>query len=102
MDTGQEVLGYCFRDNKGRVLFEGEDYGCSPMNSIDGDDCIRGIIGFLCVRPGDTDREFFKDYTKDQLQWAEANGEELSLWAESDHEEDFPIVSMPDDRYFLL
>lgn len=58
------------------VLFEGEDFGNSPSNSIDGDEMVVGIMGFLTLRPGDTDREYFDDYTPAQLeycsQWAEA------------------------------
>jgi hypothetical protein len=30
------------------------------------------------MRPGDTDAEYFADYTEDQLDWARSNGEGLS------------------------
>lgn len=64
------------------TLFEGEDFGCSPVHCIDSDETIAGIMGFLTLRPGDTDQEYFQDYTQDQLdycsQWAESLSCEVS------------------------
>jgi hypothetical protein len=33
------------------------------------------------MRPGDTDAEFFADYTDDQLAWAEAHADSLQMVA---------------------
>ena len=62
------------------VIFSGEDYGCSPMHAIDSDDCVRVLLSFLVLRPGDTDEEYFEDYTAEQLEFAETYGEYLSLY----------------------
>lgn len=59
------------------TLFEGEDYGCSPMHSIDGDASVEGLMSFLCLRPGDTDAEYFANYTPQQMEFAEQYAEAL-------------------------
>ena len=48
-NTGQQKIGYIFRMN-GRVLFEGEDFGCSPMQAIDSDECVASLMSFLTLR----------------------------------------------------
>lgn len=78
--TGQQKLAYRLTHG-GETIFEGEDYGCSPRNPIDSDEALRGLMGFLTLRPGDTDPEYFEGYTPRQLEWAETHGEELSLYA---------------------
>jgi len=77
----QHRLRYLMADREGRVLFEGADFGCSPMHAIDSDECLRALLGFLTLKPGDTDDEYFSNYTKDQMAFAEGDAEELSLWA---------------------
>jgi hypothetical protein len=63
------------------VIFEGEDFSCSPMIAIDSDDSLRSLLGFLTLKPGDTDRDYFDDYTPEQLAFAENEAESLSIWA---------------------
>src|SRR5215467_12574331 len=77
---GKSVLGYVFSDG-GSVIFEGEDFACSPLHSIDSDAAVAGLLSFLSLRPGDTDAEYFESYTPAQLEWADARGEYLSLLA---------------------
>lgn len=60
------------------VLFEGEDFHCSPLHCIDSDECVKGIMGFLTLRPGDTDAEFFADYSLDQLEYCSLHAESLA------------------------
>jgi hypothetical protein len=60
------------------VLFEAEDYGCSPLHCIDSDECINGLMGFLTCKPGDTDPEYFENYTPQQLAYCSAHAEALS------------------------
>ncbi len=60
------------------VLFEGEDFGCSPCHAVDSDATVEGIMGFLTLRPGDTDREYFDDYTAEQMDYCRTHGESLS------------------------
>jgi hypothetical protein len=79
---GKSILGFAFYEpGVEEPLFEGEDYGASPMHAIDSDDTLRGLLGFLTLRPGDTDREYFQHYSPRQLAWAQAEAEELSMWA---------------------
>lgn len=63
------------------ILFEGDDYRPSPLHNIDDLGSITGLLSFLCVGIHDTDKEFFKDYTPDQIKWATeyGNREQLSV-----------------------
>ena len=60
------------------VLFAGDDYSPSPMHSIDGDDAVEGLMGFLTLRPGDTDPDYFAGYTPEQMAFCEQHAEALS------------------------
>lgn len=62
----------------GVVLFEGEDFGNSPMHGIDSNDTIAAIMSFLTLRPGDTDAEYFANYTPAQLEYCDQHAEALS------------------------
>lgn len=66
------------------VIFENADYGCSPFEAVDSDAALVGLLTFLTLRPGDTDCEFFNDYSPEQLAWAEAEAEELQMYAFED------------------
>lgn len=77
---GQTRLAYTFTDD-GRVIFDGGDFCGSPMHADDSDATVAALLGFLALRPGDTDRDYFDSYTPEQLDWARANGEELALIA---------------------
>jgi hypothetical protein len=77
---GQSRLSYTFTDG-GSVIFQGEDFAGSPLHSDDSDETVAALLGFLALRPGDTDREYFDRYTPEQLDWARANGEELGWLA---------------------
>jgi hypothetical protein len=80
-DRGKFVVGYrliqaSYRGDPGGVIFEGEDF--ATPNSIDGDDTVRGLMGFLTLQPGDTDKEYFDSYTPEQLSFAATHAEALS------------------------
>lgn len=64
------------------VLFEGEDFGCSPMHAVDSDQAIEGIMSFLTLRLGDTDREYFAQYTPEQLDFCSQHAEALAAEVE--------------------
>lgn len=88
---GKSILGYAFWEDQGphatddTPLFAGEDFHCSPMDAIDSDASLRSILTFLTLRPGDTDRDYFDDYTARQLDWAKSSAcEYASLWAMED------------------
>jgi hypothetical protein len=81
---GKPILGYELASPDGKVLFTGEDYGCSPMHAIDSDDAVRGVLFFLTRRPGDTDADYFANYTPEQMVFAKGDAEALSMWAMED------------------
>lgn len=53
----------------------------SPYDSCDGEEAKRAVLTHVALKPGDTDDEFFADYTADQINWVECHGEELSIVA---------------------
>ena len=77
---GKNQLAYrlSMHDAKTSVLFTGADFGCSPMDAIDSDATIESLMGFLTLRPGDTDPEYFQDYSAAQLEYADQHAEALS------------------------
>lgn len=90
LDTGRIVGGKCqlgYRLNqigngRAETVFEGEDFCCSPLYAIDSDEAVYGLLGFLTLRPGDTDSEYFEDYTPRQLEFCEEHAEALSCEVE--------------------
>jgi hypothetical protein len=77
-------IGYEFRDPSGEVLFRGDDFGPSPMHADDSDATLRGLLAFLLLRPGDTDREYFADYSPRQLAFAASDACQLLQFVYSD------------------
>ena len=63
-------IGFELRDPAGALIFQGDDFGSSPMLAIDSDEALRGLLGFLTLRPGDTDRDYFAGYSPEQLAFA--------------------------------
>jgi len=87
---GKFRIGYrlsMYEEGKTRTVFEGEDFGCSPMHAIDSDDAVVCLMGFLTLRPGDTDPEYFDDYTAFQLEYADQHAEALSCEVSNRFEE---------------
>jgi hypothetical protein len=58
------------------TLFEGEDY--QTHHKDNSPELIEDLMGFLTLRPGDTDDEWFKDYTKEQLDYCDKYAEALA------------------------
>lgn len=79
---GKSILGYRLTERNGRhartVLFQGENFACSPCHAIDSDATLAALLGFLTLRPGDTDAEYFESYSARQLQFAREHGETLA------------------------
>jgi hypothetical protein len=80
-DGPRAVVGYTLRANND-TIFADEDYKPAPGYSPDSDFAAADLLGFLSCKPGDTDAEFFANYTRDQLAFAEKHGEELSIWSQ--------------------
>jgi len=84
---GKYIVGYSFtRVSDGVVIFTGEDFHCSPCHAIDSNEVLRSILGFLTLRPGDTDAEYFSEYNRVQMDFAENEAEYLQAWAMDDEE----------------
>lgn len=78
-ERGKSKLGYIFKDGR-KVIFQGEDYYPSPLHAIDSLEVVYALLGFLSVQKGDTDSEYFENYTPEQIAWSEsARCEYLSL-----------------------
>ena len=86
-DTGQTImqgkarLAYTLAMSENRhrtIIFEGDDFGCSPMHAIDSDAAVSGLMGFLTLRPGDTDAEYFEHYTEAQRRYCDQYAETLA------------------------
>ena len=78
----RERVGYVLRmhDSSGtRVIFDGDDFRPSPSHSLDGPEAIVSLLGFLSLGDGDTDADYFKGYTAEQLAWRDEHAEALSM-----------------------
>lgn len=90
-DRNRRYTGYEFKNPKGKVIFKAEDYSSSPMSAYDSDEAVRGLIGFLTLRPGDTDDDYFKKYNKTQMDFANSrDAEELQMYGMEDDGEGVP------------
>ena len=89
MNTGQQKLAYRLTSPEGFVLFEAQDFGCSPMDGVDSDATVRGLLGFLTLQPGDTDDDYFHSYTQEQLEFAEGPAEQLNFWTLDPEEDEY-------------
>jgi len=49
--------------------------------AIDSDASIGALLGFLTLRPGDTDAEYFENYTDRQREFCDTDAEALSIYA---------------------
>jgi len=91
-EMGKSRLHYCLSAPDGETVFEGNDFCCSPMDPIDSDEAIRSLLGFLTLQPGDTDDEYFKNYTPRQVQFCDEDAEEMSLCTLDDEPIEFEDV----------
>ncbi len=63
----------------GKVIFpRGSLYVGIPFHaSIDGLSAKEAVMACVAMKPGDTDAEYFADYSPAQLEWAKKHGESL-------------------------
>lgn len=73
-EYGKQAIGYRLV-SQGKVIFEGRDYyaHCDAASNA----AVEGIMGFLTLKPGDTDPEYFAKYTPEQTAFAEQHAEHL-------------------------
>ena len=80
-------VGYTFGRENAPAIFSGLQYSPSPLYSPEGYDSAIGLLGFLTLKKGDTDEDYFDDYTPEQLAFSQSmDCEELAVLV-SDHEE---------------
>jgi len=77
---GRSILGYAFGREGEAPIFVGDDFSPPAGVAIDSDDTLRSLLGFLTLRPGDTDADYFAEYTDAQLAFADGEAEALQLW----------------------
>lgn len=84
---GQTIISYrlqeCGAGFERKTLFLGEDFAGSPLHADDSDETMRSLMTFLTLRPGDTDAEYFANYTDSQRAFCEAHAEALSAEVEA-------------------
>lgn len=94
---GQTTIGYEFISPEGTVLFTGEDFNGSPLHADDSDATLRSLLSFLTLHPGDTDREYFANYTAEQMAFAESyECEAMQLYGMDDLEDVPAFVNLDD------
>lgn len=70
------------RKRRDVVFAKGETWcGLPAGKCTDSDDAKELVLSLLAMKPGDTDDEYFANYTEDQLRFANSYGEELSMVA---------------------
>ena len=65
---GNTSVAYRFTQ-AGKLLFEGNDFHPSPLHADDSMETVYSLLSFLTLQEGDTDDEYFANYTKAQLAW---------------------------------
>jgi len=74
-------------EESGKVIFEGDSFGPAPHVDPYSRDSVMHLLTFLTLRKGDTDNEYFDNYTPAQLDWIESDTCEELRWIVYDYEE---------------
>lgn len=78
-DAGRWGVGFVFKEGR-RVVFSAltSETAAYGHHTVDGDDAVKNVMGWITLKPGDTDDEFFAKYTPEQLAFVRAHAEILS------------------------
>lgn len=81
---GQTIIAYTFTEYPAHhqasvVVFEGDTFAGSPLHADDSDATVAALMGFITLRPGDTDRAYFDEYSQAQLDFADQHAEALAI-----------------------
>jgi hypothetical protein len=77
-DSAGRVRLTCEVKHGSEVIFERGKLTCGLHPASDSVAAKELVMSLVAMRPGDTDRDYFADYTDSQLAWAKQHGEELS------------------------
>ena len=79
----------------GVLIFSGKDFSPSPMWNYDSALTVGQFLGWMTLKPGDTDQEFFEKYTPLQIRWCQSRrADELASYAEElENKEALPELS---------
>jgi len=75
-DEGRIVYSYVL-EREGVVIFEGSDFRTGCWAEVDYAEAARSLMGFLTLREGDTDADYFDRYTPEQIAWRDEYAEGL-------------------------
>lgn len=65
------------------IFAKGDTYcGLASGHCTDGPEAKELVLSLIAMKPGDTDSDYFADYTPEQLEFVNSYGEELSMIAE--------------------
>ena len=88
-EYGKHILAYKLYDHlydnnnyplQRHLIFLGSDFCCSPLHATDSMETVISLLGFLSLVEGDTDNEYFDNYTDFQKGWRDSNRcEELQM-----------------------
>ena len=97
---GKSIVGAAFwHVEHDEPIFCTEDFGASPMHAIDSDEMLRAILGFFTLGKGDTDPDYFADYTPRQVEFRDGPDREyLSMWSVEPSDDEQPEWYAFDDR----
>lgn len=77
---GHWKLSYELRVKR-QVIFSGNDFYSSPLHAINSIETVKSILTFLTLQCGDTDSEYFDNYTQLQNDFMYSNEcENVRLW----------------------
>lgn len=87
-DTGNRTyyahkaqVGYNLSDNKS-TIFSGDDFYPAPSFDPEGPKSAEALLSFLTLCDGDTDDEYFENYTERQIDFRDSEAEDLYYWQE--------------------
>jgi len=78
-ERGRQYVKYSLNDRQG-VIFSGSDLGIPAHQTAESKETARALLDFLTLQKGDTDDEYFENYTPRQLAFRDGPAEEVSLW----------------------
>lgn len=84
LSGGRTCVGYELCDARGNAILRGSDFRPSPLHADDSDATLRALCGFLFLRSGDTDAEYFDSYSAAQRAFAESSDCEMLAYLYGD------------------